>query len=251
MAPITSRGEGPSQTPTPIIIAGFCIAGTLLVFGLMWLGIRYCRKRPLLIAVGVVKDVPLNEKSPPNTWKPVHDPDSSSLSVPEKAVTYSNPSRSAIVQQTKICPRPSTATTAPPPKQFESGFRRQPPVPIARESVFSINSASTRFSVTSSTISMSKRKVHQIFDPIMPDELVILPGERLTVMQSFQDGWCIVCRPILGNRNDVEIGVIPAWCFLKPVTGLRSERPLRLVSLGVTAQSHYSPRPEIFSWSNF
>lgn len=261
MAHIISRGEGSSKTPAYTIIAGFCIAGALLVFCFTWLGIRYYRKRSrttredsrgsaFLVVVGVVKD-----ESPPSTWTPVHDPNL--LSVPENAVTHLNPSRNAIVQQsmrTKICPQP---TTTIPPNKFESGFRRQPPIPIARESVFSINSVSTRFSaasVASSTISMSKRKVRQMFDPIMSDELAISHGERLAVMQSFQDGWCIVCRPMQGNPDDVEIGVIPAWCFLKPVMGLRAKRPPRLVSLGVTAQieqSHYPSRPDVFSWSNF
>jgi hypothetical protein len=114
-----------------------------------------------------------------------------------------------------------------------------------------------------------------LFDPVLPDELLISHvGERLTVVQSFDDGWCVVGRessPIIkaavaakslfrsgagaaAAEPDVELGVVPAWCFLKPVKGLRAERPVRGTSLGITVQlegSGFSSRHEVPSWSNF
>ena len=141
-------------------------------------------------------------------------------------------------------------------------------LPQTRNSVMS--SKSHRFSSMSgvSTISTSSgptRKVRQKFEPVLPDELLTLLGERLTIVQSFDDGWCVVGREnstfvqnakSLFNKSqepggNIEIGVVPAWCFLKPVKGLRAERPIRCSSLGVTVNMEPSSRNDMISWSNF
>ena len=72
-------------------------------------------------------------------------------------------------------------------------------------------------------------------------------------MQSFDDGWCTVGRPAMLNKEEVELGSVPAWCFLKPVKGLRTERPMRISSLGVTVQldAPSTERDQVMSWSNF
>jgi len=110
-----------------------------------------------------------------------------------------------------------------------------------------------------------------LFDPVLPDELLVTHGERLAIVQSFDDGWCVVGREssaisraaasakslFMSNtmaEPDVELGVVPAWCFLRPVKGLRAERPVRGTSLGITVQlggPGFSSRDEIMSWSNF
>jgi hypothetical protein len=128
-------------------------------------------------------------------------------------------------------------------------------------SQFSIMSGTSTISTTSGTT----RKVRQKFEPVLPDELLPVLGERLTVVQSFDDGWCVVGRenstfvhtakslfkPQEPGEN-IEIGVIPAWCFLKQVKGLRAERPIRSSSLGVTVNMEGpSSRHEMISWSNF
>lgn len=139
----------------------------------------------------------------------------------------------------------------------------------SRSSSMSTNSCN-RFSVLSSTSTIgnssgSTRKVRQKFDPVLPDELLPSLGERLTIMQSFDDGWCVVGResstfvqtakslfksPELGQN--IELGVVPAWCFLKPLKGLRAERPIRSTSLGITINlDGPSSRNEVMSWSNF
>lgn len=71
------------------------------------------------------------------------------------------------------------------------------------------------------------------------------------VINSFDDGWCIVGRDGLGGA--VEMGAVPAWCFVKPSPGLRAERPMRITSLGVTINMDEAgaPRNEVISWSNF
>ena len=128
-------------------------------------------------------------------------------------------------------------------------------------SQISFMSANSTFSTTTGTT----RKVRQKFEPVLPDELLPLLGERLTVVQSFDDGWCVVGRENSTFVNtakslfksqepggNIEIGVVPAWCFLKQVKGLRAERPIRSSSLGVTVNMEGpSSRNELISWSNF
>lgn len=116
--------------------------------------------------------------------------------------------------------------------------------------------ASSTFSAVSSVLGGDGgRKVRQLFSPVLPDELVISLGEKVTVVQSFDDGWCIVGRDSFINPGDVEMGAIPAWCFVKPVKGLKASRPMRTTSLGVTVQIESGPgftsRDEVISWSNF
>jgi len=144
----------------------------------------------------------------------------------------------------------------------------------SRNSFLSLTSSQNRFSVMSSSSSLdptrtsgTSRKIRQLFDPVLPDELLTRLGEHLTVVQSFDDGWCVVGRenaslvhtakslfkstPEL--ENSIELGVVPAWCFLKPVKGLRAERPMRVSSLGITVNldAPGSSRNELISWSNF
>lgn len=141
----------------------------------------------------------------------------------------------------------------------------------SRNSFISFTSSQNRFSVMSGSSSLTTsgtvRKVRQLFDPVLPDELLTRLGEHLTVVQSFDDGWCVVGRENASlvhtakslfkstpePENGIELGVVPAWCFLKPVKGLRAERPMRVNSLGITVNldAPGSSRNELISWSNF
>lgn len=101
------------------------------------------------------------------------------------------------------------------------------------------------------------RKVRQLFTPILPDEPTLALGERVAIVRSFDDGWVIIARDRpYGPPGDVELGTVPSWCFVKPMKGLRSERPVRSTSLGVTVNVDWEgPGPEkredYISWSNF
>ncbi|KAN0132835.1 hypothetical protein V8E53_009200 [Lactarius tabidus] len=110
-------------------------------------------------------------------------------------------------------------------------------------------------SASSTILGVEGRKVRQLFGPVLPDELVLSLGEKVTVVQSFDDGWCIVGRDSLVKPGEVEMGAVPAWCFVKPVKGLKASRPMRTSSLGVTVQLDagpgFSSRDEVISWSNF
>lgn len=201
-----------------------------------------------------------------------------SVVLPDRALI--RPSAPAVIEyhrQSGNFPKPSMVAQ---PFSFalnassEGGPR--PPSGGNRGSWISFLSASgsgrSRFSVLSSTSSIDSnpttgtlRKIRQIFNPILPDELLVNLGDKLTVVQSFDDGWCVVGKE--GGAfiqpkslfkpeppSNIEIGVVPAWCFMKPVVGLKGERPIRSTSLGITVQMEgpaFSSREEIISWSNF
>jgi hypothetical protein len=216
--------------------------------------------------------------------------------MPSKALLPANATREEILAfhtETDTLPRPfhfalSAASGSPEPGVISKGSHS----PSAsqdrrswRSSLFALGGglrgshASTRASVAS-TLSVSsggaaRRKVRQLFAPVLPDELVLALGESLTVLHSYDDGWCVVGRAAdtsspfaaaaaaaqgsafgQGKENTVdraEVGAVPAWVFVKPVKGLRAERPMRSSSLGVTvdADAPAGPRPELMSWSNF
>ncbi|OBZ72036.1 hypothetical protein A0H81_07743 [Grifola frondosa] len=114
-----------------------------------------------------------------------------------------------------------------------------------------------RLSIASTLSSLGapgKRKVHQLFDPKLPDELVVCLGEQLSVVQIFDDGWCIVGRDSALHHGDAELGAVPALCFLEPVKDLKIEPPSRVSSLGVTVNLDGGPgvegRKNVVSWSN-
>ena len=104
---------------------------------------------------------------------------------------------------------------------------------------------------------MQEVKVRQLFTPILPDEPVLSLSEKVTIVQTFDDGWCVIARrrPFSpAGSDDIELGSVPVFCFEKPVKGLKSERPVRSTSLGVTVQMDSDvprPRDDILSWSNF
>ena len=103
-------------------------------------------------------------------------------------------------------------------------------------------------------------------------------GDYLSILESFDDGWCLVVKDISRSRrsslastirglrgknsssnlnidpNQLEVGLVPAWVFVKPMKGLTVERPMRSSSvnalqpdLGATGPS----RDTMISWSNF
>ncbi|KAJ7707796.1 hypothetical protein B0H17DRAFT_1156314 [Mycena rosella] len=168
----------------------------------------------------------------------------------------------SVILPEKVLTRPIASGTLPKPFIFALTAGTPPPPSTdgsPRSSWVRYSNASSlsnRFSVISSSSSVDStptagapRKIRQLFNPVLPDELLITGlGERLTVVQAFDDGWVVVGRSTGGFAataksmfNDIELGVVPAWCFLKPVKGLRAERPVRSTSLGIT----------ILSWSNF
>ncbi|CAE6492848.1 unnamed protein product [Rhizoctonia solani] len=109
-------------------------------------------------------------------------------------------------------------------------------------------------SAASGTANVVTRKVQTVFPPLLPDELVLSVGEKVTLLQTFDDEWCVVGRDRFG---DVEVGAVPAFVFTKLKNGEMLERPMRSTSLGVKVEMSSAPgaawssREEVISWSNF
>ncbi|KAG6865900.1 hypothetical protein C0991_010733 [Blastosporella zonata] len=274
----------------PVSVAGLCIAGGVVLGMAIWLFIAVLRKRAsakrrsirngaFLSVRGLVNvDAPsLLEKTPVNPpafpRQDVTLPDRvlqrpTRVHTPDDVINYH--------RQSGTFPKPFSfalsAASGPPSRPGRGDQSRQSA--SLRESIFSVSTGS-RFSVHSSNSSVdtnpttgTARKVRQIFDPVLPDELLIRAGESLTLVQSFDDGWCIVgrenstlvanakslFRPNTVAGDGIELGVVPAWCFIRHAPGLRAERPIRSTSLGITVRLNAhetAPRDNIISWSNF
>ncbi|KAF9069213.1 hypothetical protein BDP27DRAFT_1294023 [Rhodocollybia butyracea] len=280
-----------SSTLNSLLIAGIAVIGAIVVGLSTWLIIRQLRIRSrnkrenargaaFLSVRGVVREGGEKATSPMPLNNFSRDQLTPSIILPDKVLVRPSPPAppADIVEyhrQSGNFPRPSFAR--PFSFALKAGIDAAPR-PQSGASWISFLSASgsgvSRFSVMSSTSSIDNtpttgtvRKIRQVFNPILPDELLVNLGEKLTVVQSFDDGWCVVGKEGNGTfaqpkslfkQNEpsanVEIGVVPAWCFLKPVVGLKGERPIRSSSLGITVQMEgpaFSSREEIISWSNF
>lgn len=191
--------------------------------------------------------------------------------MPERAVIRPGASRDEILEHYTAegkLPRPFAPLLAPPPSSLNPDSMSPGGRPLSTASwssrVMSMSMSGSRasnrmstmsaLSATSSLGSPAQKKVRQVFDPVLPDEIVVSLGETLTVVQRHDDGWCIVGRDSVFKPGEVELGAVPAWVFLKPVKGLRAERPMRVSSLGVTVNVD-APRADrwenVLSWSNF
>ncbi|KAK2460893.1 hypothetical protein APHAL10511_007363 [Amanita phalloides] len=276
----------------PVYIAGLAGAGAIVIGLALWFVWRMFRKRaaregednmgPTFLSVhGVVRDDGMAEKHPgslyamPNrniSWVHIDTP----IVMPEKAIVRRDEPMGELprkhnLRPGRLSPKPFSFATGMVANTSEQGVGNQ--TRHSGNSLLSAGNGQNRFSVSSISSNTSqgpttgsKRKVRQLFNPVLPDELLVAtPGEQLTLIQSFEDGWCLVGRehstsskPLfqqnLASQNNIEFGVIPAWCFIKPVKGLRVERPVRNCSLGIAVQYQgpgFSSRDEIISWSNF
>lgn len=194
-----------------------------------------------------------------------------SVIMPEKAVLRKNASKEEIVEyyaaEGKL-PRPFAPFAKdsapqilggpPSPKDPRSSRRSTLLRPLSTASFLSVSSAystQSRTSALSGLDEANKRKVRQLFGPTLPDELVLSLGERVTIVNTFDDGWCVVGRDSVFAPGEVELGAVPAWVFVKPIKGLKAERPIRTSSLSVTvtmdAPALNGQRQDVISWSNF
>ncbi|TFY83631.1 hypothetical protein EWM64_g384 [Hericium alpestre] len=265
------------------IIAGICVAAASALAVALWLGIRWYRKRlqrkredargaAFLNVKGIVKvDDEKDMLSIPPESQFSRAQLGPTIVMPNKTIrpgatkdeiiryhadhgTLTRPFSSYAPQGPDTLPhltigeaRPISTISFTPPL---SPNRNSSPL----SSIFPRASMASGFSDGSSRHGVEKRKVRQLFNPVLPDELVINVGERITVVQSFDDGWCIVGRDSMLTPGEVEMGAVPAWCFIKPVKGLRAERPMRVSSLGVTVEMDdpgSNARDNLISWSNF
>ncbi|OSD06411.1 hypothetical protein PYCCODRAFT_930492 [Trametes coccinea BRFM310] len=268
-----------------IIIAGIAVAAAIGVGTAVWLTMRWYRKHSAekrekrrgsafvnFTDPGDEKDsLPSAGSTLPVKGTFSRDQLSAGVVMPERAVLRPGASRDEIIEHYAAegkLPRPF-APYAPKlsidtEDAVAEAMKRDSGRPSSTASWLSpgllAGSRNSRMSVMSTSSSLAsanatQKKVRQIFDPVLPDELVVALGESLTVVQNHDDGWCIVGRDSMLKPGEVELGAVPAWCFLKPVKGLRAERPMRVSSLGVTinldAAPSFEPRDNVMSWSNF
>ncbi|KAI6125633.1 hypothetical protein EDD16DRAFT_1474199 [Pisolithus croceorrhizus] len=119
--------------------------------------------------------------------------------------------------------------------------------PIAHPSF--MQSRTSSFSAGSAgSASLHSRPVRQLFEPVLPDELPLTRlGEYFAILESFDDGWCLV-------GTQLDIGLVPAWVFVKPMKGLTVERPMRVSSVDALKLGLGGAEPTrdtIVSWSHF
>ncbi|KAH9041639.1 hypothetical protein EDB85DRAFT_1370571 [Lactarius pseudohatsudake] len=286
----TSADDDVQPNPlTPMVIGGIAFAGALILAVCLWLGIRTYRKRSreqradgrqgaFLTVKGLMSED--DEKAaPPRIAVTGPGPFSreqltASIVMPHQNIVRPDATNDEILHYhtttgTMTRPfsnaasstlAPGSPVTATRPISTVSYLSAADAAP-RRSSFFGfgnsrpVSSASSTYSAASTILGVEGRKVRQLFPPVLPDELVLSLGERVTVVQSFDDGWCIVGRGSLVKPGEVEMGAVPAWCFIKPVKGLKASRPMRTSSLGVTVQLDagpgFSSRDELISWSNF
>jgi hypothetical protein len=139
-------------------------------------------------------------------------------------------------------------------------------------------SAASRYSAfvfAQNTHSAMNKKALQAFTPLLPDELPVYVDDTLSLLQIFDDGWCVCMleEPLDGHSravdvgSDIRMGCVPLWVFeRKSKSGAQPLRTMRSTSLAVTIEltPQVSPaggldapaRPAwetqpIISWSNF
>lgn len=290
---IHSRSDSQSSHISPVYIGGIAFACALVLALCLWLGIRACRSRARkqradrkqgvsLTVKGLVSEDDDEKAAPPSYSIAVTGPQgqfsreqlTASIVMPHQTIVRPNATKDDILRYhmtTGTMTRPfsnaANSTLAPPSSPGASPSRPVSTVSFLsagdttprRSSFFDftksrpVSSAST-YSTASTILGVEGRKVRQLFSPVLPDELVLSLGEKVTVVQSFDDGWCIIGRDSFVRPGEVEMGAVPAWCFIKPVKGLKASRPMRTTSLGVTVQLDgpgFSSRDELISWSNF
>jgi hypothetical protein len=284
---VTSADDTTQSTPlTPVVIGGIAFAGAILLAVGIWLAIRFHRKRSreqradgrqgaFLTVKGLVSEEDEKAAPPRITVKgPLFSREqlTASIVLPHQTIIRPDVTKDEILRyhtETGTMTRPfsNTASTLVPPSipgarpistvSFLSAGGDTSP---RRGSFFGFigsrpSSTVSTQSASSTILGVEGRKVRQLFGPVLPDELVLSLGEKVTVVQSFDDGWCIVGRDSFVKPGEVEMGAVPAWCFVKPVKGLKASRPMRTSSLGVTVQLDagpgFSSRDEVISWSNF
>jgi hypothetical protein len=174
------------------------------------------------------------------------------------------PSDQEIIKRYKekgFVPRPfSVHIEAHPPSPEVNQPEKVPSTPISIVDHLSVLSATTGGSSRSSPSTSSRdrppsplsRRVRQSSRAVLPDELTVQPGERLIIIQSYSDGWCVAARDATRDNVAVEIGAVPAWVFARAPRGLASERPLRETSLRIAVQSsrNVQGNHSVLSWTN-
>ena len=204
-----------------------------------------------------------------------------SIVMPEKSIirnpySYGPSGKGVVSSQPKPILFSSTLSPlAPPPPRTTSVLNPAHPRHKRTSSGFSDHTQyhfspqggwSSRLSFASFVSPSQARPVHQAFEPTLSDELAVRCGEYLSILRSFDDGWCIIARDtsrpsrglpasvgVKNDGDDVDIGVVPAWVFALPLDGVASRRTFRSSSLNAlrSGQNPVYAREGVISWAHF
>ncbi|KAG6374462.1 hypothetical protein JVT61DRAFT_4505 [Boletus reticuloceps] len=187
--------------------------------------------------------------------------------MPEKSITRKPHACGLSDSMAGVLP-PASSTTSLPRRRVLSILNPAHPRHSRSSSAFSGYTQyrlppglSPRHSLFRSVSPSQARIVQQPFEPTLPDELSLQCGEHLSVLQSFDDGWCVVARETsrrsilfvgVNNEDNIDIGLVPTWVFVKSLEGVASTRPIRSTSLNaLRLGQNPATRDMITSWSNF
>ncbi|KZT33966.1 hypothetical protein SISSUDRAFT_361234 [Sistotremastrum suecicum HHB10207 ss-3] len=98
-----------------------------------------------------------------------------------------------------VPPTPSYFPHPPSPASQAFSFPKTPKLPYISSKLFSLS----RPTSPSHRLSQSQKQVtvYQSFSPLLPDELLVSPGQKMTLITSYDDGWSIVSRPSVFSSN--------------------------------------------------
>ncbi|KAJ8700443.1 fus1 actin binding activity protein [Pleurotus ostreatus] len=153
------------------------------------------------------------ESSPDHTPEPSPQPLRSRFSVAspvEESVEIHLPNKPKRRTAASLPPTPATPflTVAFSVEKPETSVSTFPPTPSPRSESFQNIDVPSRHSVALKGKNRQMVVVHT-FEPERDDELGVEIGETLTLVQEFQDGWCLVQR----QGQDAPKGVVPRFCI--------------------------------------
>lgn len=219
----------------------------------------------------------LNYSSRPSSPSSQHEL-TASIVTPQKSITRKPSSRglsdkAVALSHDQLEPPPASSTLSHhrPLSNTSSGLPRLHATSISTSTCSRHNRSSSGFtgytqyflppglySCQTSSISTSSSQVKpvcQLFKSALPDELSLARySEYLTVLRSFNDGWCLVARdtsrssrssrasplsPWMESSGDnVDVGLVPACVFVEPSRGVTVTRPFRVESINALRPDH-------------
>ncbi|KAF9506715.1 hypothetical protein BS47DRAFT_1385454 [Hydnum rufescens UP504] len=152
------------------------------------------------------------------------------------------------------------------------GFPRSP---RPHSPAMSITSTRSALIFAQNAHSAMNKRALQAFTPLLPDELPVCVDDTLSLLQTFDDGWCVCVleEPHNGHTQafdpgrEIRMGCVPLWVFERgSKRGAQPLRKMRSTSLAITVElTPQAPsaggldapnrpaweREPVISWSNF
>lgn len=112
----------------------------------------------------------------------------------------------------------------------------------------SVASSRSAMIFAKNALSAMRKKALQSFEPLLPDELPVSIGDTLSLLQQFDDGWCVVAVEqdgdtagdadrVASGSKEVKMGCVPLWVFERKSKAPGGHtRTMRTISLAVTIE---------------